>query len=181
MKLRKIYAVIVGIVLLVILFVGGFLAYEFISSRKDSADGVANSTSAKLQYEAPQDPNDPPITPFRALNAKILMPPPSTASAQEKKEYIAFVSKYASKTNTTTFKGCQPDPIVIWVKMGSEITLKNEDDQDHTVKMNKKVITKLPKNSTKKIKADFGKGAGIYTYECDDSNGSVGMFILSSK
>lgn len=181
MKVRKIYAVITGIVFLLVIFVGGFVAYGYISARNDPLEETVNSTPAQLSYESAQDPNDPPITPFRALNAKILLVPQATASAKEKKEYIAFVSKYASRQNTVEIKDCQPKPLVIWAKNGSEITIKNLDSSDHVIEVNSSHNLNVSKNSSAKIKADFGQGPGVYAYSCDDSNGPVGIFLVASE
>lgn len=185
MRVRRLYLLIGAITLLVVVSAVGFFLYNYFFVTKNTPAPVDN---AQLQikdlreafYNIKQDPEDPPITPFRDLNEKILMLPQSTASAQEKKDYIAFVSKYASAQNTVDLKDCAPKPLVVWVKSGSEITLKNADSDTREISVNDQHSVSVPANSSAKIKADFGQGPGVYAYSCDDSDGPVGLFLVAS-
>lgn len=181
MRVHRTYVLLGTLILFIIILVGGVLAYSRFSKQENTQQAPVATEKEIDFYDFYQDPDDPPITPFRDLNEKILMLPQSTASAQEKKNYISFVSKYASAQNSVDIKNCAPKPLVIWVKSGSDITIKNSDSDAREISVNDQHSVTVPANSSAKIKADFGAGPGVYAYYCGESEGPVGLFLVSSE
>lgn len=98
----------------------------------------------------------------------ILNPPPATASAEIKKKHADTVAKLAKEEDNLEIKDCQPTPLVLQVKQGTEFTIQNKDSSPHKIIFDSDHHYVLPANGSKTIKADFKYGSGDYGYICEE-------------
>lgn len=97
----------------------------------------------------------------------ILNPPSPDASASAKQKHAQTVAKLALVRNQVEIKDCQPTPLVLQVKQGSEFTVKNSDNTSHTLTFDEDHNFKIPANGLTTIKAEFKYGTGDYGYVCE--------------
>lgn len=96
----------------------------------------------------------------------ILNPPPAEASRSVLQKHAQTVKKLAKEGDAVAIKDCHADPLVVRVKQGSEIQIKNMDNVSRTIIFDEDHIFKLPPESSKTIKAKFKYGTGDYGYVC---------------
>lgn len=174
---RRVVYTVLAVVVIVILLVGGFFGYRYFTGESVPLSDQIVSTTPGLKLP----PEDPPITPFRELHAAMLRMPDPDASEAARNTYRALLENESKQQNDFTIKECTPDPLAIKVKSGSEITIRNDDDTEHLITVNAQNQVSVPANGTAKLKAEFGKGNGIYTYRCDADVAHVGIILVKGE
>lgn len=109
----------------------------------------------------------------------ILQPPTADASRSAKDKHAQTVVKLAKPGNALEIKDCQPTPLVLQIKQGSEFTIKNNDNVHHKIIIDEEHIYQLPANSSLTTKAQFKYGRGDYGYVCQGA-GLVGFLHLTN-
>ena len=64
------------------------------------------------------------------------------------------------------------------VKNGGIIKLKNDGDAELSIGIDASHIYVVGAKSVKEIKADLGKGSGLYGYGCNASSTPAGMILV---
>lgn len=132
-------------------------------------------TSPQITSSSPAPTNED----FMAEKKLILGPPFATASAAAKQKHAATVKKLAKTGSVLGIKNCQPDPLVLQVKEGSMIEVKNNDNVTHKIMIDEDHSIQLEPNKTTTIPAKFKYGTGDYGYICKDA-GLVGFIHVVS-
>lgn len=97
----------------------------------------------------------------------ILNPPNEDASRSAKQQHAKTVAKLAKVGNTLELNDCQPTPLVLEVKQGSEFKIKNNDTTPINIIFDEEHVYKIPSNGDLEILAQFKYGPGDYGYVCD--------------
>lgn len=97
----------------------------------------------------------------------ILNPPPADASRSAKKKHAEVVAKLAKETPMLEIKNCQPNPLVLQIKQGSEFKIKNYDTVERRIFVDGSHVYKIPAKGEQNIKAEFKYGTGDYGYVCE--------------
>lgn len=108
----------------------------------------------------------------------ILNPPPADASKSALQRHAQMVSKLAKDSSTLTVSNCQPDPLVLKTKQGSDIQIKNRNNKELAIIVDSMHIFKIPPNNSLVVKAQFKYGPGDYGYICDGIKLAGFMHIL---
>lgn len=101
------------------------------------------------------------------------------SSDEEKMKHYQFAISIAKESEFLDVTDCSPEPLVLKVANGGTVKLKNDGNADVTIVMDAEHTYSVGAKSTKSIKADFGKGAGLYGYGCNQSSGPRGMIFVS--
>lgn len=101
----------------------------------------------------------------------------SVKSDEEKRAQMALAQKLAKQEDNLEISGCSGNPVVIKVKLGQNLTLKNNDKVKHNFIVNNNHQYEVAAESVKSIIADFQKGPGLYGYRCD-SFGTSGVILV---
>lgn len=109
----------------------------------------------------------------------ILNPPSVEASRSALNKHAQTVKKLAKIGDLLELKDCQPTPLALEVKQGSEFKIKNEDSVSHNIIFDEEHIYKIPANGSLTIKAKFKYGTGDYGYVCEEV-GLVGFLHVVS-
>lgn len=133
-------------------------------------DQGATPTPLPSGGETPKD--------LTAEEKAVLIPPGPNDSEQKRKEHFALVERLAKEAEYLDITDCKSIPVVLRAKKGSEIQLRNTSKVDHALVIDKDHVYTVPAEKTLKVKADFGKGAGVYGYGCDKSTGATGMMLI---
>lgn len=132
---------------------------------------IINQQKAKLSSQPTTIPT-PSIQPrplllnLTAEERFILHPPSAEASRSTKQQHAQTVAKLAKISDTLEINNCQPTPLVLEVKFGSEFRIKNNDKIDQKIIFDQDERHKIPANNSAIIKADFKYGTGDYGYVC---------------
>ncbi len=135
--------------------------------------GVAifNQQNAKLSQSPSPSPSksEKQLLPSNLTDDKrfILNPPSAEASRAAKDKHMQIVAKLAKVGDILEIKDCQPNPLVLQVKQGSEFKIKNNDNVKHKIIFDEENKYKIPANGQLTIKADFKYGSGDYGYVCE--------------
>ncbi len=97
----------------------------------------------------------------------ILFPPSVDASRSAKQKHANTVAKLAKVGDNLEIKDCQPSPLVLQVKQGSDFKIKNNDNVKHKIIFDEEHIYELPANNSQTYKAQFKYGTGDYGYVCE--------------
>ncbi len=138
---------------------------------------ILNQQKPKSSSQITPSPSTAPKLLSTNLTAEerfILDPPSVEASRSAKQKHAQTVAKLAKMGNTIETKNCQPAPLVLQVKQGSEFKIKNNDNTQHYIIFDEEHIYKIPANGDLTIKAQFKYGTGDYGYVCKGS-GLVGF------
>ena len=110
----------------------------------------------------------------------VLIFPGDDAPQEVKDKHFQLVLEEAVGTDTVTIKNCQGDPVVAWVKNKSVLKIKNDDAQDHTLKVavSEEYAYQLKSSANLDLKVEFVNGPGVYRYICDDPNVTAGIFYV---
>ena len=108
----------------------------------------------------------------------VLKTPGPNASTAERQKHFELALSAAQAATTLQITSCKSNPTVLRTKNGSTFKVKNNDAVEHVLLFDKDHIYKLGANSTTSIKADFGRGAGLYGYGCDKSSEAAGLIFV---
>ncbi|MCP6719983.1 MAG: hypothetical protein KJI72_01475 [Patescibacteria group bacterium] len=111
--------------------------------------------------------------------SEVLNVPDLNASTEEKQRHFELVVQVAKTAEFLDISDCNPSPVVMKIKKGETIAVRNNDSADHSIVFNLESIHPIPAGSTKNITNVFDKGPGVYGYGCDASTGAVGMFLVT--
>jgi len=112
---------------------------------------------------------------YLALNS-----PGQDASIEEKDYHFKIAQSIAEEAPYLNITNCQaPEPLVLNVKFGEALLVKNGDSVDHTISTDGDQAFLIAANSSKSIQPNFGKGPGVYGYGCDGSLKEVGLFLAT--
>lgn len=109
----------------------------------------------------------------------ILNPPPANASRSALQKHADMVARLAKSADSLELNNCKPTPLVLNIKYGSELKIKNNDNVKHIIIIDGKHYYELPTNNSLTIKADFKYGTGDYGYVCGGV-GIVGFLHVTS-
>lgn len=136
--------------------------------QKPEAQKVMESTSSSKLRKVPSNLKE---------EEKFLYSPPNKDDPKANAEFNKKLEVLAIETDTLNLNKCEkPDPLVVKIKQGQKLTIKNSDSVAHQINMEKFLLT-VDKESSVTIKAGV---AGSYGYGCDSLEGIVG-FILVHK
>ena len=112
-------------------------------------------------------------------NMKLTLITPTVSSTQaERGQYVSLVTKNAVPTDTIEISSCSPNPIDSSVVKGDEITIINNDAVSHKISFTPDHSFVVGTSSSIMIKADFGKTAGVYPFQCDSSTSTIGVVLV---
>lgn len=100
------------------------------------------------------------------------------APEAEKQRHFFYATSISKVSEFLNLTNCNPDPLVIKVKNGEIIKLKNDGDADLSIGIDANHIYVVPAKSIKEVKADLGKGTGLYGYGCNASSTPAGMIFV---
>ncbi len=100
----------------------------------------------------------------------ILNPPSAEASRSALNKHAKIVAKLAKEGNILGINNCLPTPLVLQVKQGDQLTIKNGDSK-HKIMFDEEHVYELPTNNSLTLKASFKYGTGDYGYVCEGSEG----------
>ena len=116
--------------------------------------------------------------PPSATNADLLETPGPDAPIQERQRHFELALSAARSSDLLDITSCQPDPTVLRTRNGATFRVKNGDSSEHILLFDPEHIYRIPAGSTLNIKADFGKGSGLYGYGCDLSSQASGLIFV---
>lgn len=108
----------------------------------------------------------------------ILTPPSSDASKSALKKHAQMVKKLAQDGSLLEIKDCDPNPLVLKTRIGSDLEIKNQSTTNHRIIIDSKHYYDVPANGSKIIKAEFKYGTGDYGYVCEGA-GLVGFLHIT--
>jgi len=101
------------------------------------------------------------------------------SSEEEKGKHFQYAMSIAQEAEYLDISDCNIKPLVLKVKNGEDVKLKNDSDINVNVTLDTEHSYDIGAKSTKIIKAGFGKGAGLYGYGCHSSKNSQGMMFVT--
>jgi hypothetical protein len=110
-------------------------------------------------------------------NKDVLRTPTPESPELEKIGYSDLVKSQAVASETLDITSCQAKPLVIAVKAGGTVKLKNDGMTARTIAFS---VTETYEVAPKSVKSmPVSKTAGtIYSYGCDGSQGPVGIMLV---
>jgi hypothetical protein len=103
------------------------------------------------------------------------------SDVDSKKKNYRLIRDTSKVTDTINLTACKIYPVVTRVTLGSVLNVINYDSSPHVLETDKAHKVRIPANSRVTIKADFGHGAGLYSWVCDGSNNPlIGMIIVDN-
>jgi hypothetical protein len=110
---------------------------------------------------------------------QILVPPKPDASNEQKAKHYQLATQMAKEADTLTLNNCEiPTPLVYQVKMGADIQITNNSENEITISFDPDHKYTIPANATQAIQPKFKQGQGIYGYGCSNQNRLVGFLYL---
>lgn len=166
------------VVFFVVLFAG--LAVGFVLGRFMSQPQAPPPTQPSVPTTTSTQPATPsaPVSPTDPL--EVFNTPPQDASPEEIQRYTELVRSLAEDVDSVEIKGCTPTPLVLRVRHGESVVVKNQDAVDHSLLHGETVVSLPASSTTSIIPSDFGKvgaGEGIIGYACDEPT-AVGIFYV---
>lgn len=172
MRVRKIYAAIGGVIIILALFAAGFFAYStfFQSQKQDEAGGITPADNSQLiigDIENPRTRKD--------IEAQILEGMRQEAIAEETAE---LVRQNSEDRNQIQISFCYPDPMLVRVRNGESLTFVNTDLDDHILRYaSEEVVVPATESVTVAINLPE-ESEGVVGYKCDNSTEPVGVFDI---
>lgn len=120
----------------------------------------------------------PSLTPGLTAEEKfILNPPPKDASRSALEKHAQTVAKLAKEGDMIEINHCQPTPRVLKTKLGSSLTIKNDDNAVRMIIFDSQHIYKIPPKGHTTIMTELKYGTGDYGYVCSGA-GIVGFLHI---
>lgn len=141
-----------------------------------SANPASNSASSSVLVQSNKTP------PTDEQKAAILNSPSQNASQDDKNNYFQLIAKFAQPTGKVAFTNCQPDPLILWVRLGDSYVITNQDNTAHTIQLDINHKYQLGANASQTVTANFDS-SGEYGIFCDPVDGSkiVGVLHVTPK
>lgn len=163
------------VILVVIAGVLGYLIYQKSISlpKKEPAQSqpAANNSQAKSERSDAATLTDE--------EKEVLNPPSQGANEAEMKKHFELVQKLAKEPDFLEVAKCEVRPVVTRLRNSKTFQVRNQDSIDHTIVVDKDHTYSISAGSTQTIPVDFGHGAGVYGFGCDDSTSAVGMLFVT--
>ncbi len=164
--MNTISKIILGVLVIAALFLG-YKIYEKKSVTDSLTENIpSESTSTQNTTETP------------VVKKTLLTPPGEGSTEAQLRAWGELVSQSALPGTTLEIAGCVAVPEAMALEAGKDFTVTNADNIPHTLVLNPTTTFLIPANSSKTIKADFGKGPGIYAFSCDNRQEAVGVFLV---
>lgn len=90
------------------------------------------------------------------------------------------ITAEAVKTETIDVTDCNPNPQIAGLILKKPFTLINSGDSPVILRVSDKVTLTIPAKGNLESTADFGHGYGVYDYQCNGSNDSVGILVVEN-
>lgn len=117
---------------------------------------------------------------YSAEEKSVLTFPVSGSAQAEIDRHNLLIDRSAQKTDSLSISlGCRPDPLVVEIESGKNLTIRNLDSSQHILQIGL-VRVIIPPSEKVAVKADFGAGDGRYGYFCDNSQDTVGIIKVTS-
>ncbi len=97
----------------------------------------------------------------------LLHPPSADASASAKESHAALVARLAKAAPFLEIKDCKPSTLVLQVKQGADLEIRNADSVKHSLIFDEENTIEIEANEKKMVKVDFKYGPGDYGYVCE--------------
>lgn len=142
---------------------------------------IYNQYQQKLSTNSTK-PSQPKLLPTNLTDDErfILSPPSADASRSAKDKHAQTMAKLAKVGDSIEINDCQPTPLVIQVKEGSNLKIVNKDQTAHKITFDDEHIYKIGAKDDLTIKAEFKYKAGDYGYICEGL-GLVGFVHIVPK
>lgn len=76
---------------------------------------------------------------------------------------------------------CRMGPPIIRTQLGSTINFINGDVSSHTIIVDGDHHWDIKPGAKVPVKIDFGKGAGVYGYSCDNHSNALGIMLVTTS
>lgn len=177
---------IATIIVLAFVAVGlGIAIYKqgLLGSLMPSKTSSLKSTTSKTQQQSTDPRSKRPLPTGLSQDELALMSPPHQGDTDEvKMKHYKIGQKLAKEADVLELNKCNgPSPLDLKLVSGQDFKVKNSDSQNHTIIIDKDHQYMINANSTKTVKADFGRGNGLYGYLCDNLSGVAGFFFVTPK
>jgi plastocyanin len=96
----------------------------------------------------------------------LLHPPSESSSTDLKQKHMALVIKLAKPGSSIELSDCKPTPLVLQIKQGTNLEVKNNDTVKHTLVFDNQHSLNIEPNSKATINVNFQYGTGDYGYVC---------------
>lgn len=131
--------------------------------------GIALLLAFAIANQQKSQPPSPSPAPETLTDEEFILNPPDESSPELLKKHAQMVKQLATEGATVELtQSCKPNPLVLKIKYGSKIEIKNLDKYDRRVIIDSKNFFDIPKGGSKKIKAQFKYGTGDYGYVCEE-------------
>lgn len=100
------------------------------------------------------------------------------SSLAEKKEFGEVIVRNSIATTKLDISNCQPNPLVIKMKKGTEVKVINNDYVVRSVFFGPNQQYDIPREGNTSFKANLHKGINLYRCNLDNQNPIVGAFLL---
>ena len=154
--MKKYFLIIAVAILLLLAAAQSYFLYQ-----KKLAGGPADKTPKEVVWE------------------NVLVFPGPGATPEEQRAHFVLAEKTALAADEIDLTGCKANPVVVRMKEGDEIRVKNSDGKSHVLLVSADEKYSIEANSTKSLKPLFLKGPGLYGYNCDDKL-LVGILLAAS-
>lgn len=96
-----------------------------------------------------------------------------------KKDFFDLIQNEAKESEIVDIRTCDhADPMVLKLKLNQQFTIKNSDNINHAIKIDPQNIYDIKAGESKKFKAKFSNGPGVYGYVCDQYDGLIGFLYV---
>lgn len=114
---------------------------------------------------------------------KVMLVPAPGSDASAFSAHFDLATKLAVSSPELEVGDCMIKPVVIKVKDGSELIIKNSSKEDRLLSFDKDNVVSVSAGKTHKMKVDFKNGPGLYGYGCDmpDIQKTAGFVLVEPK
>lgn len=169
-KLQNFYKPAVIVILAGIALVLGFFIFRTNPSFHNLS--AFKTTPKTIQNSSPQ------TGALRTDEQKLFDLPPPNATADQIQKHADLAAKLAVLGSEIDLNECRPTPLVLQVKTGAEVTVKNSGQSDAVLTFDAENVFHVNAGKTGSIKAAFKHGAGLYGYRCkSDTFDAIAGFI----
>lgn len=136
---------------------------------------VQNNSTSPLNSTQPQATRSSTIDQYIDLDSVFKQFPGPNATEEEKIRFNDYLLSIGKEGDTLTISNCKPIPVVFRVRKGTEFSLSNLDNMDHTLNVSQ-VTFSVKARETKRVKTDNLDGAN--GYYCDGVGSKIGILHI---
>lgn len=193
-KSRLVYIIGIANLFLIIIIVSGIFLFnksqsgtgsqKAESTEKKSANpqtaenqtAETQSLQANVSEEGDQqtktdaaDDKPPWVDSLPSLEQSFFNVPPGDATDEEKGKFVQLLRQNTKTSDQLIIKGgCRPDNLVLSVSVLLEVSIKNDDSLNHTVRFLKEGSFTIPPGSEVNVKIDEYRKGRVFGYACDE-------------